>query len=84
MRNKDNLAHLPFNAPKDGDGTDGGTIPVQVIVDATENGYVLTVEGEQSLVRVFLFNHPGDDGPKGLIQAVIDSLGLVDKVKLEK
>ncbi len=84
MRSGSNVAHLPFNAPKDGDGEDGGATPVQVIIDAVENGYVLTVEGEHGLVKVFLFNSPGEDGPKGLIQTVIEHLGLRDKVKLEK
>jgi len=84
MKNGNNLARLPFHEPKDGDGEDGDTIPVQVIIDSVENGYVLTVEGERGLHRVFLFNEQGEDGPKGMIKLVIESLGLVDKVKLEK
>lgn len=78
-----NLAQLPFNETKDKDGTEGDVESYQVIIDYAENGYVLTVNNETGIrTKVFLFNGKGEDGPKGLIKDIIESLGLIDKVKL--
>ena len=79
-----NLATLPFLKDKDGD--DGDESPTfQVIIDTAQNGFVLSVHGTEDITsKVFLFNGKGEEGPSGLIQEVINQLGIADKVKLEK
>jgi hypothetical protein len=86
MRNSNNLARLPFNNPqlKDGDGEDGDVDLLQVTIDMAENGYVLTVLTDTVLTKVFLFDGNGQDGPQGMLQQIIESLGLLGKVRLEK
>jgi hypothetical protein len=84
---KENLAVVPFIGPKDKDGDDGGEpTPVQIIIDVAQNGYIVNVNGteESDGAKVYLFNGKGEDGPKAMIQDIINNLGLVDKVKLEK
>lgn len=85
---KDNLAVLPFAGgpeTKDKDGDDGGEAgPTQVIIDSVENGFVLNIHGEDEVSKVYLFNGKGDDGPAAMVQQIIDSLGLRDKVKLNR
>lgn len=82
-----NLATLPFIGPKDKDGDDGGEPnPVQIIIDVAVNGYIVNISGTENDEgpRVYLFNGRGDDGPQAMMQDIINNLGLVDKVKLQK
>lgn len=82
-----NLATLPFISTKDKDGDDGGEpTPVQIIIDVANNGYVVNIVGTENSdgTKVYLFNARGEDGPQAMIQDIIDNLGLVDKVKLQK
>ena len=81
-----NLATLPFIGPKDKDGDDGGEpSPAQIIIDVAENGYIVNIAGtEHDGTKVYLFNGKGEDGPQAMIQSIVDTLGLIDKVKLQK
>jgi len=82
-----NLATLPFIGPKDKDGDDGGEPnPVQIIIDVAVNGYIVNISGTENDEgpKVYLFNGRGDDGPQAMMQDIINNLGLVDKVKLQK
>lgn len=84
---KDNLAVVPFIGPKDKDGDDGGEpTPVQIIIDVALNGYIVNIAGTENAdgAKVYLFNAKGEDGPQAMIQDLINNLGLVDKVKLQK
>jgi hypothetical protein len=83
MNNSSNLAMLP--TIKDGDGDGGAESPTfQIMIDIADNGFILNVMGENDLSKVYLFAHKGADGPSGLIQEIINQLGIADKVKLEK
>ena len=75
----------PVTKDKDGE-EDGGDRTSQVIVDTTENGFVLTVHGseEVSKHKVFMFNGTGEAGPQGLIKDLIEALGISDKVKIQR
>jgi hypothetical protein len=86
MNNNSNVATLPFPVLKDGDGGDDGTVsPAQIMIDVAENGYIVSIMGtEADGAFVYLFNGKGDDGPQAMIQNIINTLGLVDKVKLQK
>lgn len=83
--NGENQSEEPVT--KDKDGNDGeGDQTTQLIVDSSENGFILSVHGGDDVHKhkVYLFDQRGENGPTGLIQDVIDSLGLSDKVKLQK
>lgn len=85
MKVGSNVALLPSPELKEKDGDGGSTQYQQIIVDTALNGYTLSIHGgEDSTTQVFLYRGQGDDGPKGLINAIIQTLGLTDKVKLEK
>lgn len=76
-----NLAVLP--TPMDGnDGTESPTF--QVIIDTADNGFVMTVHGDDEKHKVYLFTAKGEDGPVGMIQDLINQLGISDKVKIQK
>lgn len=81
-----NAEVLPFTKHKDGEGSDDSSPIQQVIIDTSENGFILTVNGDDELSthKVYLYSGHGDFGPEALIQEVIDSLGLTDKVKISK
>lgn len=78
----DNLAVLPMF--KDGDSGDKESPTFQIIIDSADNGFILTVMGEQDMHKVYPFTAKGEDGPAGMIQEVINQLGISDKVKLQK
>lgn len=70
---------------KDGDGPPDNLKRTESInIEVADNGYTVNVYGETSSTKVFLFSAKGEDGPKGMIQMLIDELGINDKVKLEK
>ncbi len=81
-----NLAIAPFTPPADGDGEEPGeNITTQIILDTAKNGWVVTIHsGEDDYSEVFLHSGSKDNGPKQMIQRIIDELGITDKVRLEK
>lgn len=83
MSGNDNLAVLPMFKDGEGGGNDSPTF--QIMIDSADNGFVMTVMGSESDThKVYLFSAKGADGPEGMVQDLIDQLGISDKVKLQK
>lgn len=75
----------PDNILKDGDGDEGGDRETfQVTIDVVQNGYVLTKNDSEGTAHQEVYLFEGTPGPKELIQAIIEDLGLIGKVRIQK
>lgn len=71
---------------KDGDGEEGGEAHTsQVVIDTAENGFILSVHGNEEVFshRVYPFKGKDEYSPRAMIEEVINALGLSDQVKLK-